>query len=149
MHITNTARFELKGHKMNTVFVIHTMTTERSSRGDHGMGGGDYTTYHYEGWVSAKSLDGKFLAVCRIEFSTEQSFRLSQKEISLRIKPEQVEERHLKDYADFVGEKAIFHFSDDQHGDFPNFPLREPDFKALIGRGIILDVGDQVHMALK
>lgn len=149
MQVINTAKHELKGHRMNTVFVIHTMATERSSRGDHGMGGGDYTTYHYEGWVSVKNLDGKFLAVCEIMFSTNESIRLSLKEIGLRIKPERVEEEHLKDYADFVGERVIFQFNENKFGDFPLFPLRETDFKTLISRGIILDVGDQVHMVLQ
>ncbi|MHB1330667.1 MAG: hypothetical protein ACYCY6_01730 [Minisyncoccota bacterium] len=150
MQIIDYEKFRLYGNKLQTTFVVQKVAIEKHSRGDHGMGGGDYITYHYKGFVSVKDTDGKFLAVCEIHLSEVESFRLNLKDIGLRIKPKEVVgEEQEKSYADFVGEKVILHFNEDKHGDLPLFPLKEPDYKALVMRGIILDVGNQVHLTLR
>lgn len=123
------------------------------SRGDHGMGGGEYEVRYGSGSVVVHDLKQKqCVAAVALTYSrTEPSGlirEISEEKFQRCIEVSGLLPEREKDYADWLGEAFVKLFRTHQGPELPRAPLQLPSRELLIQGGFVPSEDGQVALTL-
>lgn len=139
----------LVGERYFTTFDLRYSHSTAYSRGDHGMGGGEYEIYYWTGTAIVREKEtGREVATCVCGINPERSVRIKHDQIKRIItNPDLIAEKS-RDYADFMAQWIIGAWMNWKHQSMPTIELDAPEERILRSLGFIADANDQVPLPL-
>lgn len=137
---------DLEGEHFFVRFSIFQRSRTRSSRGDHGMGGGEYTIYYWTGTVTVTaSNESKVLAVCQCLHQAGYDYERDGRNL---IIPTYLLPEREKQFADLMGQEIISIFSAHRDRGTPSFQLQPLSKDVLIEAGLAVGSDEQLNVPL-
>jgi len=140
-----------------TIYDLHFRMTRRSmkeySRGDHGMGGGEYTVYYGAGDVSVRDKSGTCVAACNLgydEWDRNHNRQTANDEAFARcIEVPGLLNHKRQEYTDWLADLWIKRFRENRKPGIPGFQLEAPAAQELIQLGFMLNEEGQAALSLE
>lgn len=143
----------LKGTRYSICFRMNRRSQEQYSRGDHGMGGGDYTVYYGVGDVTVRRKDGECVAACSLSYGERDSQQRRQPvndDAFMRcVEVPGLLAHKRREYIDWLADLWIKRFRTDREPGIPSFVLEAPAAQELIQLGFMLDEVGQAALPLE
>jgi len=135
-------QIDLEGEQLFVSFEVNEKSCTNYSRGDHGMGGGEYKRYYWSGLVTVTTQNNsRLLAVCRCHRRDWPH----EKDVNKLIFSPFILSGKERQYADLVGNEIVKLFQDHRGREAPCFDLQPLDQEVLIGAGIAVDAHEQLY----